>query len=76
MMEGLRRLEWYLANITHEQRYLHARTVRHLRTAESTHGRALGYSLLIYTVVVAAAAAQVLGVRLMFARSRRTGIII
>ena len=45
--QGLQRLDFYLTNVTHEQRYLYARTIRHLRTAESTHGRTFGYLLLL-----------------------------
>lgn len=43
------------------QRYLYARTVRHLRTAESTHARTLGYMLLICGTIVAASFVQVGG---------------
>ena len=58
---GLQRLDHYLMNVTNEQRYLYARTVRHLRTAESTHGRTLGYMLLICGTIVAASFVQVGG---------------
>jgi hypothetical protein len=57
--QGLQRLDYYLMNVTNEQRYLYARTVRHMRTAESTHSRALGYSLLICGTIVAASFVQV-----------------
>ncbi|KAI7846327.1 hypothetical protein COHA_000164 [Chlorella ohadii] len=74
--EGLQRLDYYLTNITNEQRYLYARTMRHLRTAESTHARTMGYMLLICGTIVAASFVQVLGVRMMFNRGRRHGLII
>jgi len=57
--QGLQRLDYYLMNVTNEQRYLYARTVRHLRTAESTHARTLGYMLLICGTIVAASFVQV-----------------
>ena len=40
------------------QRYLYARTMRHLRTAESTHARTMGYMLLICGTIVAASFVQ------------------
>lgn len=43
------------------QRFLYARTVRHLRTAESTYTRTLGYSLLICGTIVLASLVQVGG---------------
>lgn len=69
--QGLQRLDHYLMNVTNEQRYLYARTVRHLRTAESTHGRTLGYMLLICGTIVLASFVQVMGVRMMFKNNRR-----
>jgi hypothetical protein len=57
--QGLQRLDYYLMNVTNEQRYLYARTVRHLRTAESTYGRTLGYMLLICGTIVLASFVQV-----------------
>lgn len=57
--QGLQRLDFYLTNVTHEQRYLYARTVRHLRTAESTKRRTLLYSMLLTLTIVAASLAQV-----------------
>lgn len=57
--QGLQRLDYYLMNVTNEQRYLYARTVRHLRTAQSTHARALGYMLLICGTIVLASFVQV-----------------
>lgn len=57
--EGLQRLDYYLTNVTNEQRYLYARTVRHLRTAESTYTRTLAYMLLICATIVAASVVQV-----------------
>lgn len=40
-------------------RYLYARTVRHLRTAESTHARTFGYMMLICGTIVLASFVQV-----------------
>lgn len=74
--QGLQRLDYYLMNVTNEQRYLYARTVRHLRTAESTKTRTLGYMLLICGTIVAASVVQVLGVRMMFKSNRKHGLII
>lgn len=73
---GLQRLDHLLLNVTHEQRYLYARTVRHLRTVESTHSRTLWYQLLIYFFIVLTSFAQAVGVRLMFKNNRRQGLII
>lgn len=76
MSSGLQRLDTLLMNVTYEQRYLYARTVRHLRTVESTHARALWYQLLIYFFIILTSFAQAVGVRLMFKGSRRQGLII
>lgn len=76
LVEGLQRLDHYILNVTHEQRYLSARTDRHLVTVESTHSRTLFYHVALDVVIIAAAFAQIVGVRLMFKRSRRQGIII
>ena len=62
--------------MTHEQRHLYARTVRHLRTAKSTYARTLGYMLLICGTIVCASLVQVLGVRMMFNSKRARGLII
>ena len=59
LSSGLQRLDHLLLNVTHEQRYLYARTVRHLRTVQSTHSRALWYQLLIYFFIVLTSFAQV-----------------
>lgn len=61
MTQGLQRLDYYLMNVTNEQRYLYARTVRHLRTAESTYSRTFGYMILICSTIVLASFAQVCG---------------
>lgn len=76
LSQGLMRLDHYLTNVTNEQRYLYARTVRHLKTSQSTHTRAFWYSLAIFSTVALASFAQVAGVRLMFKKSRKTGLII
>jgi hypothetical protein len=59
--QGLQRLDYYLLNVTNEQRYLYARTARHLRTAESTHARTLWYMLLICGTIILASFVQVRG---------------
>lgn len=59
LMEGLQRLDFYLHNVTNEQRYLSSRSDRHLRTVRSTHARALWYNLAVYAAIVLAAFAQV-----------------
>lgn len=73
---GLLRLDHYLLNVTHEQRYLYSRTVRHLRTAESTLRRTFWYYLAIYTVICLASFSQLVVVRMMFKKSRKQGLII
>jgi len=73
---GLLRLDHYLLNVTHEQRYLYSRTVRHLRTAESTLRRTFWYYMAIYTVICLAAFSQLVAVRMMFKKSRKQGLII
>ena len=59
--QGRQRLDYYLLNVTNEQRYLYARTARHLRTAESTHARTLWYMLLICGTIILASFVQVRG---------------
>ncbi|GAB4814798.1 hypothetical protein N2152v2_001844 [Parachlorella kessleri] len=77
LSQGLQRLDHLLLNVTHEQRYLYARSVRHLRTVQSTHSRTLWYQLLIYFFIVLTSFAQAVGVRLMFKNNRRgQGLII
>jgi hypothetical protein len=63
---GLGRIDRYLTNVTHEQRYLYARTVRHLRTAESTLSRTYWYYTLVYSVICLASFSQIMVIRLMF----------
>jgi hypothetical protein len=76
LQQGLVKLDHYLRNVTNEQKYLYARTVRHLKTAKSTHTRAFWYSLLVSSVIAAASFVQVAGVRMMFKNSRKQGLII
>lgn len=59
LADGLQRLDYYLHNVTNEQRYLSSRTERHLQTVRSTHSRALWYYVALYGVIVAASFAQV-----------------
>jgi hypothetical protein len=59
LSRGLQRLDYYLQNVTNEQRFLYSRAVRHLRTVESTHARAFWYYFLIYSVIMMASTAQV-----------------
>lgn len=63
---GLLRLDHYLHNVTNEQRFLYARTVRHLRTAESTLRRTFWYYLALYAVICLASFSQLVIVRMMF----------
>lgn len=70
---GLLRLDHYLHNVTNEQRYLYARTVRHLKTAESTLRRTFWYYLALYFVIAAASFSQLVVVRLMFKKVRPVG---
>lgn len=76
MTYGLQRLDYYLLNVTNEQRYLYARTSRHLKTVQSTLTRTFWFSLAIWSGIIAASVAQAVGVRLMFKGSRRQGLII
>lgn len=69
---GLLRLDRYLTNVTNEQRFLHARTVRHLKTVESTLTRTFWYYLAIYVVICAASFSQLWAVRMLFKRVRDT----
>lgn len=73
---GLLRLDHYLLNVTHEQRFLYSRTVRHLRTAESTLRRTFWYYSAIYSVICLASFSQLVAVRVMFRKSRKQGLII
>lgn len=66
LQHALLRLDHYLMNVTHEQRYLYARTVRHLHTAQSTLSRTFWYYLAIYSTICFASFSQLVAVRLMF----------
>lgn len=68
LQHGLQRLDHLLLNVTHEQRYLYARTARHLRTAQSTLARTFWYYTAIYGTICLASFSQLVGVRLMFKR--------
>lgn len=70
LQHGLQRLDHYLANVTNEQRYLYARTARHLRTAESTLQRTFWYYTAIYGTICLASFSQLVGVRMMFKKVR------
>ena len=76
LQHGLLRLDHYLLNVTHEQRYLYSRTLRHLRTAESTLRRTFWYYIAIYSAICLASFSQLVAVRLMFKKSRKQGLII
>lgn len=65
---GLMRLDRYLLNVTNEQRFLHARTVRHLKTVESTLGRTFWYYCAIYLLICTTSLAQMWAVRFLFKR--------
>ena len=68
---GLLRLDHYLMNVTQEQRYLYARTLRHLKTAESTLWRTFWYYLAIYGTICLASFSQLVIVRVMFRKVRK-----
>jgi len=68
LQHGLQRLDHYLLNVTNEQRYLYARTVRHLHTAKSTLTRTFWYYTAIYGAICMASFSQLVGVRVMFQR--------
>ena len=74
MTHGLHRLDHYLHNVTNEQRYLYARTERHLRTAKSTLTRTFWYYSAIYGTICLASFSQLVGVRVMF-RKVMTGAL-
>ena len=59
LSEGLQRLDYYIHNVTNEQRYLSRRTDRHMQTVRSTHTRALWYYMALYLVIIAASFSQV-----------------
>jgi hypothetical protein len=63
---GLSRLDRYLVNVTNEQRFLYARTVRHLKTASSTLSRTYWYYIAVYGAICLASVSQILVIRLMF----------
>ena len=63
---GLSRLDRYLVNVTNEQRFLYARTVRHLKTASSTLSRTYWYYTAVYGAICLASVSQILVIRLMF----------
>lgn len=69
--QGLGRLDRYLVNVTNEQRFLYARTLRHLKTAKSTLSRTKWYYTSIYTAICVASFSQIVVIRLMFKKSPR-----
>lgn len=58
LAEGLQRLDYYIHNVTNEQRYLSRRADRHMQTVRSTHARTLWYYIALYLTIVAASFAQ------------------
>ena len=66
IVQGLEKLDHYLRNVTNEQRFLYARTVRHLKTAQSTLSRTYSYYSFVYLVIILASMSQILVIRLMF----------
>ncbi len=69
--QGLGRLDRYLVNVTHEQRFLYARTLRHLKTAKSTLSRTKWYYGGLYAAICLASFSQIVVIRLMFKKSPR-----
>lgn len=69
--QGLGRLDRYLVNVTNEQRFLYARTLRHLKTAKSTLSRTKWYYSGIYMAICLASFSQIVVIRLMFKKSQR-----
>lgn len=67
---GLNRIDRYIENVTNEQRFLYARTVRHLKTAQSTLSRTYYYYFAIYFAIILASVSQVLVIRMMFKKVR------
>lgn len=70
IVQGLEKLDHYLRNVTNEQRFLYARTVRHLKTAQSTLSRTYSYYSFVYLVIILASMSQILVIRLMFKKVR------
>lgn len=70
LQHGLARIDMYMQNVTNEQRFLYARTVRHLKTAQSTLRRTYWYYFAIYSAICVASLSQVLVIRLMFKKVR------
>lgn len=68
---GLAKLDRYMHNVTSETRFLYARTLRHLRTAESTLARTKWYYLAVYSFIVMASVAQIAVIRFLFRKSQR-----
>ena len=68
---GLAKLDRFLVNVTSETRFLYARTLRHLRTSESTLSRTKWYYTAVYAFIVAASVAQILVIRFLFRKSQR-----
>ncbi len=58
-------------NATSETRLLYARTLRHLRTAQSTLTRTKWYYFAVYSIIVSASVAQIAVIRFLFRKNQR-----
>jgi hypothetical protein len=68
---GLAKLDRYMHNVTSETRFLYARTLRHLRTAQSTLARTKWYYFAVYSIIVSASVAQIAVIRFLFRKNQR-----
>ena len=68
---GLAKLDRYMHNVTSETRFLYARTLRHLRTAESTLRRTRWYYFAVYSIIVSASVSQIAVIRFLFRKNQR-----
>lgn len=68
---GLAKLDRYMHNVTSETRFLYARTLRHLRTAQSTLARTKWYYFAVYSIIVSSSVAQIAVIRFLFRKNQR-----
>lgn len=74
LQHGLLRLDHYLHNVTNEQRHLYSRTMRHMKTAQSTLRRTFWYYSALYVVICLASFSQLVVVRMMFKKVRQQAV--
>ena len=72
---GLAKLDRFLHNVTSETRFLYARTLRHLRTSESTLSRTKWYYATLYSFIIVASVVQIMVIRFLFRKSQRGGLM-